>query len=269
MMCKVLEFSKYSGCGNDFILVDNRHSHFPSEIPFIQKICARCTGVGADGVILLEESTVAEVKMTIFNADGSEAEMCGNGVRCFLKFLIQLGFPKKTTHIETKERVIEGGFIDDELSVNMGTPTDIQWNLDIEGQCIHFLNTGVPHAVHFVDDLKSIDVETTGRHIRRHNQFAPKGTNVTFVQVLGPKELLFCTYERGVEAETLACGTGAAAAAYAYGILEEIAPPVTVRTKQNDIIKIYFDPKEHILMTGPADLIYKGRLCIDMNAKIV
>lgn len=263
------DFSKYSGCGNDFILCDNRQDDFPCNPEWIRKLCTRKTGVGADGLIFLEESAVADFKMRIFNADGSEAEMCGNGARCFLKYLHEQGFPLSPYKIETKEKIIQGSFEGNDVSIDMGCPTNVRWNLDIDGHQVHFLNTGVPHAVIFVDELASLDLNRLGKQIRRHAAFAPKGTNATFVQVLKPRELLFSTYERGVEAETMACGTGAAAAAYAYSRGDETASPIIMNTKNGDRLTIKIENSQNIFMKGPAEWVYKGKLPIESKIAMV
>jgi len=256
-----MEFSKYSGCGNDFILVDTRAHHFPSEDPeFIQRICTRCTGIGADGVILLCESEIADFKMRIFNADGSEAEMCGNGIRCLVQFIIDLGHSEDSMSIETLERIVTGSKSPKGIAIEMGSPANIQWNLDLNGQSLSILNTGVPHAVLFVEHLSGVDVIKHGREIRNDPTFAPHGTNVTFTEVLGPQHIRFCTYERGVEGETLACGTGAAAAALTYSHVMGQPSPIDVQTKSGEIIKIYFNKDLEVTMVGPADLVYSGTL---------
>jgi len=260
----MIEFSKYNGCGNDFILIDAQSQKFPvEESRLIARLCKRCTGIGADGLILLEPSSKADFKMRIFNADGTEAEMCGNGVRCLVQFIHDLGHSGNKFAIETFERVLSGSWSADGISVEMGSPTDVEWTIDLEGESLSYLNTGVPHAVLFVEDLKQIDILSLGKKIRTHPRFAPKGTNVTFAQVLGSQRIRFSTYERGVESETLACGTGAAAAALAYGHVMGQPSPVDVETREGDLIKIFFDQNLNVTMKGPAQFVYKGQLPLD------
>jgi len=262
-----MEFSKYNGCGNDFILIDTRSNPFCADDPqLIPRMCTRCTGIGADGVILLEESKVANFKMRIFNQDGSEAEMCGNGIRCLVQFILDLGYSESSMTIETLERIITGSKTEEGIAIKMGAPTNVRWNLEVNGQALSVLNTGVPHAVMFVEDLGQIDVASQGRQLRHDPLFAPNGTNVTFTQVLGPQHIRFCTYERGVEAETLACGTGAAAAALTYSHVMGQPSPIDVETKHGDIIKIYFNQDLDVTMVGPAKLVYTGTLPLPQNA---
>ncbi len=261
-----LTFSKYSGLGNDFILIDNRDRRIALPNPeAVKRACQRRLGIGADGVIFLESSDKADVKMRIFNADGSEAEMCGNGIRCLMKFMQELGMPKKPYNIEVHNRILSGRFEDGLIGIDMGVPTEIRWNMNVEGNSLDFLDTGVPHAVVFVQDLLHYDVENAGRALRGHKAFAPKGTNATFAEIHSPGRLLFRTYERGVEAETLACGTGAAAAAFAYRHREECPNTLTVENKLGEKMAFRIDNDSHIHMIGPANHVYTGRFLFENN----
>jgi diaminopimelate epimerase len=260
-------FSKYSGCGNDFVMVDNRENTFPSQKKeFIAQVCHRAQGIGADGLILLEHSSKASFKMRYFNADGSEAEMCGNGIRCFGKFLLELGFPKQNTNIELGNRCISLSYKENLICVDMCTPNDFRWDLTIPTKSHvfqgHYLDTGVPHVVVFVPDLDSIDVFQIGKEIRHHSLFAPKGTNVNFVSFQNPRLLEIRTFERGVEAETLACGSGATAAALAVAHTQGLEGPFQVKTRSQEIIEINFAKKKdaihNLQMTGPARQVFKG-----------
>lgn len=263
-----LVFSKYSGCGNDFILVDNRDMSFPSTNHFlISKLCQRQFGIGADGLILLENSdSAAGFRMRIFNSDGSEAEMCGNGIRCLLKFIRQLGFKEQSYTIQTMQRQFKVSFVEDEIIVEMGSPKDIQWNLklliDDELKNVHFMDTGVPHAVLFVEDIENVDVPFLGPKIRYHSKFAPKGANVNFVKPISSDSILIRTYERGVEQETLACGTGATASAIAAAKYWGFKSPIKVYLQSKEILKIGFDldtsPISSVTLTGPARFIFQG-----------
>lgn len=259
-----LPFSKYEGCGNDFILIDwrqlKRDAFLPEEI---RTLCSRKQGIGADGLITLDSSQKGDARMRIYNADGSEAEMCGNGIRCLMKFMRERGFSQETAVIETAERLLKGSLCGEDVIFEMGTPTDIRWDAPLETWQIHFLNTGVPHAVIFVDHLDTADVQKWGSFIRFHPLFQPQGTNVNFVQIKGPQILSIRTYERGVEGETLACGTGATAAALAYAHLHKAKSPISVLTRSLDSLTISFTPDWSLVqMQGPARKVFEGNTCL-------
>lgn len=265
-------FSKYSGCGNDFILIDNRSCTFPSQqASLIARLCRRADGVGADGLILLEKSEKADFKMRIFNADGKEAEMCGNGLRCLNKFVQELGISAPSLKIETMERELQVEMLGDNVKASMGDPKDIQMNisLPLDGQdcLVHYLDTGVPHAIHFVEDASKVPVDKIGPEIRYHPFFQPKGANANFVQVTGPSSLFIRTYERGVEGETLACGTGATAAAIAAYYQFNMNAPIQVKTKSGQSLTIDFivDANKQITnvtQSGPAIYHFKGSFAL-------
>lgn len=262
------QFSKYSGCGNDFVLIDNRSGDFPINHPdYIHRLCQRHQGIGADGVILLESSVACDGKMRIFNSDGYEAEMCGNGLRCLAQFMNELGFPKKYYTIETMLSDLSIDYVGEHIKTTMGTPSDLRLNLQLTIDeiplLVHYLNTGVPHAVCFVDDIEKAKVFSLGRSIRMHPEFASKGANANFVQLISPTELSIRTYERGVENETLACGTGAAAAAIIAACQYHLNPPLQVKTRSGDILIIDFDITAsgefiHVTQTGPAKKNFSG-----------
>lgn len=269
-----ISFSKYSGSGNDFILIDDRKGFFPiNKVHIVQNLCHRRNGIGADGVILLQNSASADFRMRIYNADGSEAEMCGNGIRCLAKFLVELGFKEDSWHIETMERRLYCKLTDNRVSVNMGEPTDFSFDLplSVDGQLntVHVLNTGVPHAVIFVDDEERVSIDRTGAMIRYHDQFRPKGVNASFACVRPSGEVFQRTYERGVEAETLACGTGATAVAIAAAKVKKLQPPIPVRTRSGSLLEIDFklngDKVLDVTMTGDAVLVYRGRVEVAEN----
>ncbi len=258
-------FSKLTGSGNDFILVDNMDGHFDVEafVGRIPKICARARSVGADGVIFLEPSSRAHFKWRFFNADGSEAEMCGNGGRCAARFAYERGIAPREMAFETlagiiKAQVLEGG----RVRVQLTPPGDWRWKerLVLLGEDLEysFVNTGVPHVVVFVDDLENVDVKGVGKQIRFHPLFSPAGTNVNFVQVLGKGRLAIRTYERGVEDETLACGTGATAAALIYmGKGGEGRVEVLTRSGETLVVEKRGD---EVYLQGGTRWIYDGQL---------
>jgi diaminopimelate epimerase len=200
--------------------------------------------------------------MRIFNADGSEAEMCGNGARC-----VSLYTGRKSVPIETKAGVIEsrvstGGMV--KIKLTDPKEIDLDTSIDLGGRPlkVNFVNTGVPHAVVFVEGLDKINVDTIGRNIRYHKKFAPKGTNVNFIEVLSRDSLKIRTYERGVEAETLACGTGSVASALIFALKSGTRGRIKVRTCGNETLSIYFkelkDGFSDVWLEGKARIVYQG-----------
>jgi diaminopimelate epimerase len=263
-----IPFSKYSGGGNDFILIDHRNASFSSENPgLIQKLCHRHQGIGADGVIFLENSQCCDARMRIFNADGYEAEMCGNGLRCLARFMIELGFPTRCYTIETMQRMLTVEMREQKVKASMGPPADMQWDIPLSIQektyTLHYLDTGVPHAILFVDNVDSQPVQFLAPLIRSHPRFAPKGTNVDFVQVVSPHTISIRTYERGVEGETEACGTGACASAVAAAIKKQLVPPIEVITRSKETLSIDFridslGNVQEVSQMGPANKTFQG-----------
>lgn len=265
-----IPFSKYTGCGNDFILIDNRNEVYPkNEVDLIDRLCDRQFGVGADGVILLEQSERADFVMRIFNPDGSEAEMCGNGIRCLGKFLQELEIEGTQFTIEVMSRAYPLRLHDDgNVSIGMLPPPHIDWDLDlcIEEKSFHidFLDTGVPHATIAVDNLDEFDLEAVGPKIRYHEHFEPQGTNVDIYHIdkRTPSTIHIRTYERGVESETMACGTGATACAIVAWKREKLPNPITVRVASNDTLEFKItendDNIQQIIMKGPAEFVFRG-----------
>ncbi len=264
-------FVKMSGTGNDFIIIDHRQPciHPEAVAEFAALVCRRKFSVGADGLILIEESETADFRWQFFNADGSVAEMCGNGARCAARFAYMHGIAPAKMSFETLAGVIEAQVADVQVAVKMTDPCKInlEQQVQVDGQelLLHCMDTGVPHVVLFVDDIDQIDVRTLGSSIRHHEAFMPAGTNVNFVQ---EREGAFKvrTYERGVEDETLACGTGAVAAALTAAMLGRAESPVEIITSGGDRLAILFDLKENgnaaenVFLKGPAHVIYKGEL---------
>ncbi len=280
-------FWKMSGGGNDFVVFDNREGWFPKGDPqVVAALCARGTGVGADAVLLLERagSRDADFRMVYYNADGSAAPMCGNGALCIARFAREIGLvrgPAGVDGSETKggEVAFETGagryraelFADhpSRVRLSMREPTGIQISLpDIEqlgyGR-VGFADTGTPHLVVLVSELAAVDVARQGAALRRHPLFEPHGLNVDFVQVLGRGELRLRTYERGVEAETLSCGTGATAAALLTCLWGLTAPPILVHPRGGFALTIGFeqlpaDTFGHVSLEGDAQVVFEGRL---------
>ena len=214
----MLTFTKMNGAGNDFVLLDNRSGGLRLDAKAIEQICDRHRGVGADGLLLVEPATNgADFKMRYYNSDGGEADMCGNGARCFARYANRLTGSGDRVSFETLAGVITAEFPGELVRINMSTPKDLRLNDSIavldKSVDVHSINTGVPHAILLVDDLETVDVQRMGKAIRYHGHFAPKGTNVNFIKILNQNTIAIRTYERGVEGETLACGTGVVASA--------------------------------------------------------
>ncbi len=266
----LLEFTKMNGAGNDFVLVDNRARKIKLSTDQIVKVCHRQRGVGADGVMLLIpcESGKADWAWEFYNSDGSTAEMCGNGARCFARYVEKLTGSNRPITFETVAGVIGASFHGERVTVTLTKPKDLRLDekvaLSSGTQTIHSLNTGVPHAVLFVPDADQAMVQQLGREIRRHAHFAPKGTNVNFVQQLGPGSIRVRTYERGVEGETLACGTGLTASALIAAKLLKFTSPVKVQVQGGDQLEVSFKHENgefsDVRLTGPADFVFEGRI---------
>lgn len=245
-MRKGIPFSKINGSGNDFLLIDNRQGIMRrADLPaFVGKVCDRSRSIGADGVIFIETSRRADFRWRFFNADGSRAEMCGNGGRCAARFAFERKIAGRVMGFETDAGLIRAEVSGRRVKLQMTSPHGLALSrsLTLGGRKItySFLNTGVPHVVLFVPDLEKIDLMGTGKGIRTHRAFAPRGTNVNFVRVR-KGEVLIRTYERGVEGETLACGTGAVAAGILSALHGHVRPPVTVRTRGGEVLTIHFD----------------------------
>lgn len=258
--------------GNDFILIDNRGRVFAPSPSVVKKICARRTGVGADGILLLEKSAGQDFKMRIINADGSEAEMCGNGAGCIAKFAYSLGICKEETIFETLAGPIWAQIKEDQVKLKMRDPFDLNLRQDLDGGEIHFVNTGVPHTVIIGDDIEKIDVVNLGRQIRHHPRFQPAGTNVNFIRVLDKGSIKIRTYERGVEDETLACGTGSVAGAIISSLLGFTQSPIFVKTRSGEIKTVYFDlvgqEIKDVYLEGKVNFVYEGGLTDDFYQSI-
>jgi diaminopimelate epimerase len=269
----VLQFAKMNGAGNDFVLMDNRNGAIRLDRDQIVRLCHRQRGVGADGLMLLIPcaSGKANWAWDFHNSDGSVAEMCGNGARCFARYVQKLtGGPTPMT-FETLAGVIRAEFPDDQrVTVNMTTPHNLRLRLPVplaEGVIeTHSIDTGVPHAVIFETDVTQAKVVSTGAAIRYHALFKPKGTNVNFVQVLAPQRIRVRTYERGVDGETLACGTGIVAAALIASEVRHFTSPVQVQAQGGDLLEVSFikekDQFREVRLNGPAEFVFEGEIRI-------
>ncbi|MCP4653320.1 MAG: diaminopimelate epimerase [Candidatus Omnitrophica bacterium] len=265
---KKVAFCKVQASGNDFILLDARKSKGINYKQFAKKYCQRHLGVGADGLLVIESSMKALFKMRIFNSDGSEAEMCGNGARCVVLWARKNITDKKIIHFDTIAGIVESEKVDRGVKVKLPNPFGEKHNIPLKvysrGLKVNFINTGVPHAVVLVQALASIDVNAIGREIRFHKKFAPAGVNVNFVELTGPNSIELRTYERGVEAETLACGTGMVASAIIssrFFTSKDAKFKVRVKNKSGETITVYFDKQQNsVWLGGKASQIYKGEI---------
>ncbi len=259
-----------NGAGNDFIVLDNRSGTVKLTREQVVRLCDRHRGVGADGLLLLipSKSGKADWAWDFYNSDGSTGEMCGNGARCFSRFVQKYtGAPGGFT-FETGAGIISASFQGDRVTVNLTNPENLRLDekvpLSNGPQVIHSLNTGVPHAVLFVPDADKAMVLQLGPEIRRHAHFAPRGTNVNFVQVLGPDHIRVRTYERGVEGETLACGTGVSAAAMISSRVHNFKSPVKVQVQGGEQLEVGFNQANgrftDVRLTGPAEFVFEGRI---------
>jgi diaminopimelate epimerase len=265
-----LAFTKMNGAGNDFVLVDNRAQNLALSREQIARICHRQKGVGADGLMLLVPSRTgkADWAWDFYNNDGSSAEMCGNGARCFARFVQKIAGSNGRMTFETGAGIIAADLQGDRVTVNLTDPHSLRLNEDVSlaggAAQIHALNTGVPHAVVFVPDADKAMVQNLGSEIRYHKHFAPKGTNVNFVQILGPNQIRVRTYERGVEGETLACGTGVSASAMIAAKVHGFSSPVRVQVQSGDMLEVSFREEnghfKEVRLTGPADFVFEGKL---------
>ena len=268
-----VSFTKMSGTGNDFILIDNRSGIVGEDemVHLAVQACRRRHSVGADGLILIQDDPDLDFSWRFFNSDGSEGEMCGNGARCAARFAFteKIAGPSMVfgTIAGPIEAEVRDGRVRVQLTPSHGMERDFSLRLGGGDEIkAGFIDTGVPHTVIMVDeaDLDNTPVAERGREIRYHPRFAPAGTNVNFVAVSGAGTVRIRTYERGVEEETLACGTGAVASAIICTAQELVRPPVKVRTQGGESLTIYIDKEDpahgRILLEGAAHMVYRGQL---------
>ena len=264
-MNKQIPFFKYQGAGNDFILIDQRDQKYLTRVDQeqIEKLCNRRFGIGADGLILLELHEAYDFEMVYFNSDGRESSMCGNGGRCIVAFAVQLGLIEKQCRFLAIDGPHEGILTrPDWVELKMQDVQTVE-----QGQGYYYLNTGSPHYVQFTETLEEVDVVGQGRAIRYSDPYKAEGTNVNFVEVL-KDGLAVATYERGVEDETLACGTGVTACALAYTFhqpelecnsidIQAKGGKLTVRFEKNGA------GFSDIWLCGPATLVFQGKVALE------
>lgn len=252
-----MKFYKYQGTGNDFVMIDNRDNSFPKhDNQLVAKLCDRRFGIGADGLILLEDASQADFRMVYYNSDGNESSMCGNGGRCIVAFAKKLGIiENQTTFIATDGlhfARIEG----DVISLQMKDVYEVK----VSDKYV-FLDTGSPHHVEFVEDLQNFDVLTQGAKIRYSELYGASGSNVNFVEQTGENSFAIRTYERGVEGETLSCGTGATAVAIAMFELGKASSSEVDIEVQGGRLKVSFHKSDHyhsVFLKGPAEFVFEG-----------
>jgi len=252
-----MEFYKYQGTGNDFIMIDNRNLAFPKDKKIIEKLCDRRFGIGADGLILLEDDEKYDFKMVYYNSDGGESTMCGNGGRCLVAFAFFLDlFENKCTFIAIDgehEAEIHNGIVKLKM-------IDVE-NINKDGED-SVLNTGSPHYVKYVEDIANFNVFAEGNSIRNSENYREKGINVNFIENISDDELFVRTYERGVEDETFSCGTGVTASALTF-LQKSNLTSIKVKTLGGDL-KVYAEKDgnsfREIWLEGPAKRVFKGKI---------
>lgn len=264
-----IPFWKMHGAANDFILVDDRHASFPvDDSAWISSITSRRTGVGSEGVLLIQPSSKADFRMRFFNPDGGEVDMCGNGARCIARLASEIGAAPRTMSIETPAGIVRAEACGETVKLFMTEPFGwaMKQSMELDGRRYpyHFVNTGVPHVVMMVDDLAGTDVMKLGALIRYHANFAPKGTNANFISMSSDHRIHVRTYERGVEGETLACGTGMVACGLVAGRLGLVASPAKVIPASGDVLEVGFsltaDGATNVTLLGPAVHVFRGTL---------
>lgn len=266
----LVKFTKVVGAGNDFIVLDNRTGKAEKTVKdlseFAKFACKLKTSIGADGLLVLENSKKADFKMRIFNPDGTEVTMCGNGARCASLYAVVNKWCSSELKVETGAGIIDAFQKGDYVKIRMTEPKDMILGkiIPIEKGMfnVHFINTGVPHIVYFIENIDDYPVKEMGYTMRFHEAFAPEGANVNFVKTINDNSIRVRTYERGVEDETLACGTGSAASAIISHFINGTVPPVMVLTNSGDTLKVHFDVKDKkvvdLYLEGPAKIVFEG-----------
>ncbi|MGI8432040.1 MAG: diaminopimelate epimerase [Chthoniobacterales bacterium] len=265
----MLRFTKMNGAGNDFVLLDNRAGEIKLTREQIARVCDRHRGVGADGILLLEPPTNgADFRMRYYNADGGEAEMCGNGARCFARFANRTAGPLPQLTFETPAGVIGAQLVGELVTLQMSEPNDLRLGLEVpvngEKFTAAYIDSGVPHVSVRVARIDDVDVRSLGAALRQHPMFAPRGANANFVEQRGPHAIAIRTYERGVEDETLACGTGVVATALIFAATEKVNGPIEVLVRGGDFLQVDFvregEEFRQVTLTGPADFVFDGAI---------
>jgi diaminopimelate epimerase len=268
---RMLRFTKMNGAGNDFVLLDNRAKDLSLTTAQIARLCDRHRGVGADGVLILERPTNgADFRMRYYNADGGEAEMCGNGARCFARFADRTAGPLKQLTFETPAGTIGAQLTGELVTLQMSQPNDLRLGLEVpiggEKFSASYIDSGVPHVVLPVANVDQVDIRSLGAALRHHPMFAPRGANANFSERRGPRTIAIRTFERGVEDETLACGTGVVASALIFAANENVTGPIDVLVRGGDTLQVDFSREgnrfTNVTLTGPADFVFDGTIDI-------
>lgn len=268
-----IKFTKMSGTGNDFVVIDNRAGLITDGPSLAKKICDRRWGVGADGLLLVEKSDKAAYRMMYYNADGSYGGMCGNGGRCIANFAVDRGIAPKDHSFDALDYLYEAHIGETSVMLHMKDPKNLKLNfvLPVVGKKVkvHFVDTGAPHVVIPVQNiakrkpsLESLNVHDLGSKIRYHKKFLPDGTNVNFIELTAVKQLKMRTYERGVESETLACGTGSVASAIVGSLLYGLESPVKIITRSGSMLTVNFKKRgkqfSDVSLSGPVTVTFTG-----------
>ena len=271
-MIRQISFVKASGAGNDFVIIDNHEGRLQCDFSKLSRaLCAPHIGIGADGLLVLDPALGSDFRMQYYNADGSSGGMCGNGGRCIAQYAHLSGLTGVEMRFEALGHVYEASILGSKVRLRMKDPAGyrpaMKLTTDTEALTASFIDTGAPHAVIFVEDTGQIDVSRLGREVRHHRSFAPGGTNVNFVKATNRTSIELRTYERGVEAETLACGTGSIAAALVSALERGIDLPVRVRVRSGE--DLFVDARKSegsytdITLEGGADILFTGVVKID------
>ena len=261
-----ITFYKYEGTGNDFVMIDNRENIFPKiNLQLIEKLCARRFGIGADGLILLENDTAADFRMVYYNSDGNESSMCGNGGRCITAFAKSLNVIQNQATFIATDGLHDATILENELvNLQMKDVSEVK----IESDYV-FLNTGSPHHVMLVDDIENLDVKNIGAQIRYSDLYGKAGSNVNFVKQISENHFALRTYERGVEDETLSCGTGATAVAIAMNAIGKTNSHNIKLDVEGGQLEVSFDKVDdlyiNVFLKGPATFVFSGEIEIITN----
>ncbi|MCS6989073.1 MAG: diaminopimelate epimerase [Chloroherpetonaceae bacterium] len=256
-----VHFTKMSGAGNDFIMIDNRAQRLALSQEVIAKWCQRGTGIGADGLILLEESDRCDFAMRYYNADGKLGSMCGNGGRCVTRFAQHRGIEKTQFAFEANGELYRSEILSDgRVKLRMNPPKAFRDKFLVEGYEAYFIDTGSPHVIIYAPDVETLDVFGEGKKVRSNPAFFPNGANVNFLRVVAPDSIRIRTFERGVENETLACGTGCVAAALVSHRLGKLRSRLAnLLVQSGETIQVEFDEAfENVFLIGSAEIVFEG-----------
>ncbi|MBX2992190.1 MAG: diaminopimelate epimerase [Bacteroidetes bacterium] len=258
-----IHFTKMSGAGNDFVVIDNMSRQLNTDYTRLaQAVCSRHFGIGADGLLVLEPSRDTDFLMRYYNADGSYGGMCGNGGRCIARYAVLTGKSGRKLRFSALDHEYSAEVLERSVKLWMKAPKILNNNMLKDTLSGIFLDTGSPHFVCEVADLNAVDVISVGRAIRFHGDFAPDGCNVNFVERTGENELSLRTYERGVEGETLACGTGSVASAIFAALFRQMQSPVDIKVRSGEIVRVFFARKEDeffdVILEGSAHVLFSG-----------